>query len=1347
VLLSSVAQLYGQGVSVDWQAFDHDSARRRVALPSYPFHKQRFWMQPSANGSSNSASVVRKRANQTNHVWHPLLGRALRLAQSEVVWFESDISQNNPSYLADHRIYQQVIVPATAYIEIALAAGATVIKSDRLTLENVSIQQPLLLTHGQSQTVQCTLTPGEMSHGYSFQIFSTANPEDTEPVWTLHASGTIAAGNDSPELLSSLSLESLPTQYEQTVSIADYYQSLQARGMEYGANFQAIRQIWRRAEGALGQIQLPAALRSDLAPYSLHPVLLDACFQVLGAALADTTQTDAYLPITVERLDVYRRSGAELWSQVQIHTANGSQQQGIKADLDLLDQDGNRVGQIKGLSLKRVSRQTLERLLQTTAHSYSDWLYRLVWQPKPIESATAQTRSGNWLLVTDSESTGFQLAAQLEQAGNRCVVAISDSQYQQHGDDRYRFNPLEPADLKQLLNDAFDASSPCQGVIGLWEGEPIAAAPDTLLTLQQSYTNSCASLLHLVQALAAVPWSPPPAVWVVTRATQAVGPSTHSLQLATTPLWGMTRTIALEHPHLQCRCLDLDPTAADFSDLLLELHSATTEPHEPQVAYRQGIRHVARLVRYRPEPAASLTNSAYRLCLSEYGMLEHLRLAPLERRSPKAGEVEIEVRAVGLNFRDVLNALGLLKRYSEEMGISDPQALPFGGECAGVVVAVGAGVTQVQLGDAVIAAQTIGSLASHVLVPAAFVVRKPESLSFEQAATLPTAFLTAYYALHHQAQLQAGERVLIHAAAGGVGQAAVQVAQWLGADVFATASPAKWPHLEQMGVTQLMHSRTLEFGEQVQQATQGQGVEVVLNSLNGEYIPTSLAALGTGGRFVEIGKLGIWSREQMQQTRPDVSYWPFDLLEVSLSEPEVVGQMLGELMGLVEQQVLQPLPQQVFELSEVVEAFRYMAQAKHIGKVVIRLPGVAEAESGASIGGDGSYLVTGGFGALGLQVAEWLVQQGARHLVLTGRRGPTEAQQAQLAALEQAGAVVQVVAADVAQPEAISLIQQAIATASVPLRGIVHAAGVLADGMVTTQSWSQYEQVLSPKVAGAWNLHCLTQGWPLDFFVCFSSVSAILGSPGQSNYAAANAFLDALAQHRQGLGLSGLSLNWGPWSAAGMAAALQDRNRARWAAQGVKLIEPAAGLRVFEALLSSSVPQLLVVPVEWSKFMAHLPAQWPLLEAFSQAQPAAANQPSRFLHQLKVTPRAKRKGLLVSHVREQITKVLGSPEPVGLQQALGDLGMDSLMAVELRNRLQTSLGCTIPATLAFDYPTVAALVDYLTEVLELEASPPESPPVPDNQQSERSDSLDQLSQDELANLLAQELSAIQEGKV
>lgn len=764
-----------------------------------------------------------------------------------------------------------------------------------------------------------------------------------------------------------------------------------------------------------------------------------------------------------------------------------------------------------------------------------------------------------------------------------------------------------------------------------------------------------------------------------------------------------------------CRvCIDLAPAAtsasADAQTLVQEL--LATHPND-QVAYRQQGRYVARLVRYAeaqpPTVPAGLPIPAghpFALTIRERGALDALTLTPAARRKPKPGEVEIRVRAAGLNFQDVLNALAMY-----------PGEPPLGLECAGEIVAIGAGVTGFAIGDAVIAYAS-GSQRAYTTVNAQLVAPKPAQLSFVEAATIPAAFLTAYYALHRIAKLAAGQRVLVHAAAGGVGLAACQLAHLAGAEVLGTASPAKWAALQAQGVRQVMNSRTPTFAPAVLAGTGQQGVDVVLNSLTGEeFITQSLATLAPQGRFLELSKRGAWTVEQMRRARPDVAYHLLDLDQVAQTEPALIQSMLRELVAHFETGALKPLPQTVFPIDEARQAFRYMQQAKHIGKIVLTLPTTTEQPArhsqGLTLAKDATYLITGGLGGLGLLVTRWLIEQGATHLVLVSRRSMTPAQQAQIQALEALGAQIQVAQDDVADgPQMAALLAQ-IKQSHPPLRGVVHAAGVLEDGILQQMSWTAFATVLAPKWRGAWHLHRLTQTEPLDFFILFSSLTSLIGAAGQANYASANAFLDALSHHRHAHNLPALSINWGAWAGVGMAA---ERHLDEYLQQrGLGMIPPQAGLQMMAQMISQQPVQIGIAPVVWARLRKTLPPQASffseLIDDSSGSKDASVRQASAGItwqtHWLTADADERRR-LLVELIREQIGKILGQREAQTINRATGffELGMDSLAAVELRNYLQSSTGLRLPNTLTFDYPTVDALVSFLTQKLTLLAATP-----------------------------------------
>ncbi|MEM7532858.1 MAG: SDR family NAD(P)-dependent oxidoreductase, partial [Chloroflexota bacterium] len=809
---------------------------------------------------------------------------------------------------------------------------------------------------------------------------------------------------------------------------------------------------------------------------------------------------------------------------------------------------------------------------------------------------------------------------------------------------------------------------------------------------------------------------------------------------------------------------------------------------EQQVAYRQGMRHVARLVQpsQPSKPSEAVPIEPSRVNITDYGLLENLQLAPLNRRKPEADEVEIEVRAAGLNFRDLLNVLGMLADYyAEELGITNAGDLLLGFECAGTVVAVGEQVTGLQVGDAVLAVAE-GSLATHVTVAARNVVPKPHRLTFEEAATIPLTFLTAHYGLHHLANLKHGDRVLIHAAAGGVGQAAVQLAQRTGAEVYGTASPAKWTYLRALGVEHVLNSRTLDFADEIMTLTNGQGVDLILNSLNGDFIAKSFACLASNGRMVELGKLDIWDAERVQQVRPDADYYPFDYSEDALADPSLTPTLFAELMTAFEEGALQPLPHTVFPLAEIADALRLMQQAAYVGKLVLTIPSTNAGTEpaplcSATVQSDGSYLITGGLGGLGLRVAQWLADQGAQKLVLSSRRGePKETEQPMIDALTAQGVEVLTVAADVANGDDV---QKLISACPQPLRGVIHAAGVLADGLLTQQSSASFAQVMAPKVAGGWHLHRLTRETDLDFFVCFSSIASIFGSPGQSNYAAANAFMDGLVHYRHMLGKPGMAINWGAWSEVGMAAEMREQDQQRLRSHGMAFLPPEQGIAALAEILEgytssptstlgeAKMAQVAVMAIDWAQWQEKHPNPMPFYtqviqpvtpshrtshtngrdNKFSDNGSHATHRfsPNTIREQLAEAQPSQQRQLLLNHIQEQVTKVLGrgpNGKTLNVQTGFHNAGMDSLTSIELRNYLQASLGCSLSATVIFNYPSIDALTNYLAdEVLKLETShtDAENDLDADSKEITIEDTIEQLSEDEAESELLAALDGLE----
>ncbi|MDZ4403436.1 polyketide synthase [Prosthecobacter sp.] len=927
-------------------------------------------------------------------------------------------------------------------------------------------------------------------------------------------------------------------------------------------------------------------------------------------------------------------------------------------------------------------------------------------QPQTVPQAAAQDQAeaGSWLIFADKQGVAQKLADALRQRGETCLLVKAAEAFQRVSADEVLLRPSVLEDFTQLLAPEHRAT-PLRGVVHLWSLDAPAGWDFSTAALVEAQTLVCHSSLHLMQALNTAGLPAWPGLCFVTRGAQPVGMKLEGLSLTQSPLHGMVRVIMSEHAEARCRSIDLDPSpgARDTEVLVNELLYADAED---EIAWRGEARHALRLVHGSLDNLALSSQASlnpdqgFRLESAKPGSLDKLVFRAKPRRAPGPGEVEIEVCAAALNFRDVMKALGIYPAEAED-------AMLLGDECAGHIVRVGEGVTEFKAGDEVMALAA-GCFGTYVTTVTHAVLLKPPHLTMEEAATMMVTYLTASYALQHQGRMVKGERVLIHAGTGGVGQAAVRLSQAVGAEIFATAGSAeKRAFLKKIGVQQVLDSRTLSFGEEIMQITHGEGVDLVLNSLAGEAIHQSLSVLRQYGRFLEIGKRDIYGNTKVGlfPFRKNLSYHAIDLGHAL--DPKNAKPLMRNLRQLIATKKLPPLPYRTFALSDAVRAFRYITQARQIGKVVLTVQDarvdLTETAPSSDIQLDpaATYLVAGGLGGFGLAMSQWLVEKGARHLVLSSRSGiSTDEARDGVAAMQAAGATVTVMKSNVSDPASVTALLQEIKASQPPLRGVFHVAMVLDDGLIPQLNVERFQKVTTPKINGAWNLHLQTQDMPLDHFVMFSSVASLIGSPAQANYAAANAFLDALANHRRLQGLPALTINWGVMAGVGYVARhkkLEEHfERIGWSG-----LTPAQTLPILGRLLQQpAISQMMVSRIDWTKWAAVSPRlittpRYALLTTENALKQHKSEGADWLRESVLKASAAEQIGILETFLCGQVAKVLRtSPNKIDTKRPLNDIGIDSLMAVELIHQIESQIGIAIPTgQLMGGAPTIQKLAE------------------------------------------------------
>lgn len=970
-LLEALARLYVNGYPVDWMRL-FSTGGSWVSLPKYPWQHGRYWINRTEQQGLG-------RTADTGSGWRrPLLGPPIRssIHPSECYW-QQDLDEHTLPFLRDHRLGDTVVMPGAAFVEMLLAASAELADPDSCSLADVRFERMLPLVAGRTTRTQVAFSAEAPGHP-NLQLVS----EDAEApgTWYRHAAAVRVRQPESCPAREDL-VELARRCSATLMSSAEHYRDAASRGVRLGASFQALESLQLGDGEALARATLPDSAFAPEAVFQIHPVLLDAALQLLFRLLMRGRRLDdlggTYVPVFIKSIRIYRRASRTLWAVARCQAAAPGQSVSLTGSVSLCDDDGRLFATLEGVGIQKVSPLLLPASADTALERC---YYALEWKKaRDAEPAPAASRLPNrWLLFADRSGVGLQLQAQLRSLGKKAALVRTGPQFRCVGPDAFEIDPADPDDYRKVVAESALCAGETAAVVHLFSLDSTPAGKTSAESLIHDQTRSSLSVLLLSQVLVSLSPKSMPRLVLVTRGAQPAGDAPLAIAESQAPLWGLARTVALEHPELGCKRIDLPP---------------------------------------RPE-------------------------------------VESEAE-------------------SESESVAE--------------------------------------------------------------------------------------------------------AQWL---------------------------------------------------------VRELAA------------------------EPD--------------EPQSALRREG----------------------------RYVARLVHTS------PGSAAGKPLQRIGGDRTYLITGGLGGLGLKLARWLVAGGARHLVLVGRTAPTERAQAELQAMTQAGAQVLALPADVSRRDEMDRVFKQIRATLPPLAGVVHAAAVLDDHPILQLSRDAFLRVLLPKMLGAWHLDALTRDMELDFFVLYSSAASLLGSAGQGNYTAGNAFVDALAWARRRAGRPALSVQWGSFSQVGMAAAAANRG-ARLADRGIDSLTPEQGLNALARLLGCPLPAVGVLKLDIRKWHKYCPQQrgsptWSELEPEDAAQPQR-HEPSRLVATLRRAGTTERRQLAADYVCDKVAAAFRSdPARIDRNVSLMALGMDSLMSLELRNRLEADLGIKLPSTLFLNYPTINTAAGHLIEHLEPE---------------------------------------------
>ncbi|KPA09302.1 polyketide synthase [Candidatus Magnetomorum sp. HK-1] len=1363
IMFNALSRLYTKGANINWKNVYKDANRQTIQLPNYPFQKQSYWKLDD---------LTVKRSYQIKENIHPLLEEKKRTAvcKNNEIIYETILHSSKTSFIAHHQVFDMIVFPAAGHVEMILAAGVDVFKTSDLVISDFIIHRALIIPQDAPLTVQLVLTPEDQLQ-YSVQLFSLEKEN-----WIHHTSGLILQSTQN--LQQPKDINQLISHCLNEISIDDYYQQAKDVGILHGEQFQALKNIWQNKDSNkfLGKIQLPSALITDNLEFHLHPVLLDGCFQMSGIPLLGKNLNETWLPVGFEKLIVFQKAQNHIYCYMTLENTSDSHMH--SANMDLIDSKGNIIASIIGLEIQKANLKSLQSKLPKNI--YQDWLYEIKWKinnhhetssfnpdPRDIKDCLSLDLSHSAKIFETYKIINSQL-------NDLCVDYVLDAFQSMkwkwkkslcfktcHLMEELSINNKYLRLINALLNSLSE-----KNIITLkkechddlmdveWEVllEPELKNPndlyDVLVSKFPEFSSELILLKHCVQSLSdVVQGKINPVEVLFPKGDFSVISNFYynspGLNLMNSIIQDTIKVIISRLPYgKKIRIIEIGAGTGCTTSFVL--------PHLP-----------VDQTDYIFTDISPLFLEKAKNTFKDYPFLS-IDTLDIEKNT--------EVQKYRSDKFDILiasNVLHATKNLSQTFDNIDDLLKPGG------ILLLLEGTNRYLWLDLIFGLtegwwrfEDISLRPDYALMPVhnwnTFLNKKG---FHSQIAIAPDEIQQAVYIAQKPKQeevIENKETWIIFADSKGIGKQLAERIKGSDWDCITILSGQQFQEIDK--TTFMINSCSYE------------DFEVIFKRSNFYHSENSIGILFCWGLdTIQVNQLSLDNLKHFQRhccgsllhiihainntqmmnissllilTQGAISVNNENILNPSQSSLWGFGRCILSEKPELNCKLIDLDPETNFNDVNIIMdelnytesqiAFRnhcrYEAKLqKYDEKSYIEKDQMKWCENN-------SYLITGGLGELGLLFAQWLVEtQNVKHLILLGRSKPGIKAIHKIHGLNKTGATVKIIHADVSSYDQLSTVITEIENNFPPLKGIIHLAGLLDDATIDQQNWTKFEKTMFPKIYGSWNLHQLTSHLKLDFFILFSSASSIIGSHGQANYASANAFLDALANYRKSIGLPGLSINWSAWSEIGLASttAIEQRLKMR----GTNLIAPYQGLVVFDYLLSQNTSQVAVMPISWDKFFQF--EINPFYADIEKKQDIKSTEDKDFKIQIQSLSGIELCEYLITFVQSQIRKVLylDKGQLLDIHDRFFDIGMDSLTSVELKNTMQTKLGCTLPSTVLFKYPTIDKLVNYIIEIFNLNNESQKNTIEPDTSE-EIFDEVQDLSEADIEAFIDDELESL-----